>query len=63
MWYRVNCPDAGFEQLAAQQQQKEEEKRSGKRRKAESEDEEEDEDIDPEMAAMMGFGGFGTSKK
>jgi hypothetical protein len=27
---------------------------------ADSEDEEE---MDPEMAAMMGFGGFGTSKK
>lgn len=55
------APD-GFEQLAAAQQQKEEDLRSGKRRKAESEDEE-DEELDPEMAAMMGFGGFGTSKK
>ncbi len=59
----VWCPTAaGFEQLAAAAQQKEDDKRSGKRRKAESESEEEEE-IDPAMAEMMGFGGFGTSKK
>ncbi|KAL4438504.1 hypothetical protein ABPG77_000152 [Micractinium sp. CCAP 211/92] len=59
------APD-GFEQLAAQQKKKEEEQRSGKRRKGGSdseEEEEEEEDADPEMAAMMGFGGFGTTKK
>lgn len=55
------APD-GFEQLAAAAQQKEDDKRSGKRRKAESESDEE-EGIDPAMAEMMGFGGFGTSKK
>lgn len=54
---------AGFEQLAAAQKKKEEEQRSGKRRKADSESEEEEDGLDPEMAAMMGFGGFGTSKK
>ena len=53
---------AGFEQLAAAEKRKEEEQRSGKRRKGESDDDEE-EGLDPEMAAMMGFGGFGSSKQ
>jgi hypothetical protein len=54
---------AGFEQLAAAEKRKEEEQRSGKRRKGESDDDEEEEGMDPEMAAMMGFGGFGSSKQ
>jgi hypothetical protein len=53
---------AGFEQLAAAEKRKEEEQRSGKRRKGESDDDEE-EGMDPEMAAMMGFGGFDSSKQ
>ncbi|KAI7845920.1 hypothetical protein COHA_000466 [Chlorella ohadii] len=58
------APD-GFEQLAQKEAAKEEERRSGKRRRggSEEEEEEEEEDVDPEMAALMGFGGFGTSKK
>lgn len=58
----VPSSPAGFEQLAAAQKKKEEEQRSGKRRKGGSDSEEED-GVDPEMAAMMGFGGFGTTKK
>lgn len=54
----------GFEQLAQKEAAKEEERRSGKRRRGGSDDEDdEEEEADPEMAALMGFGGFGTSKK
>ncbi|PRW61183.1 zinc finger matrin-type 2-like [Chlorella sorokiniana] len=58
------APD-GFEQLAQKEAAKEEERRSGKRRRggSDGEDNDEEEDVDPEMAALMGFGGFGTSKK
>lgn len=38
------------------------EKRKERKRK-ERTDEGEEEDIDPEMAAMMGFGSFGTKRK
>ncbi|PSC74503.1 Zinc finger matrin-type 2 [Micractinium conductrix] len=55
------APD-GFEALAKEAAAREEAVRSGKRRHDASDDEEEEE-MDPEMAAMMGFGGFGTSKK
>lgn len=59
------CPAPGFEQLAQKEAAKEEERRSGKRRRggSDGEDDEEEEEADPEMAALMGFGGFGTSKK
>lgn len=56
---------AGFEKQLQKQQEEEEEERR-KRRKSgcsDSEEEEEEEGVDPEMSAMMGFGGFGTSKK
>lgn len=56
------APD-GFEELAEKEAAKEEDRRSSKRRRGGSDEEDEDdEDVDPEMAALMGFGGFGTSK-
>ncbi|CAI0446639.1 unnamed protein product [Linum tenue] len=54
------------ERLLKQQQEEEERKRQRRERKKEKKKEkvaEEPEDIDPDVAAMMGFGGFGTSKK
>lgn len=57
------CPVSGFEELAEKEAAKEEDRRSSKRRRGGSDEEDEDdEDVDPEMAALMGFGGFGTSK-
>eukprot|EP00887_Chlorella_sp_A99_P006884 scaffold2.g6884.t1 len=54
------APD-GFEKQVQQQQQEEEERR--KRRRGGDSGEEEEEEVDPELAAMMGFGGFGSSKR
>ncbi|CAI0381804.1 unnamed protein product [Linum tenue] len=54
------------ERLLKQQQEEEERKRQRRERKKEKKKEkaaEEQEDIDPDVAAMMGFGGFGSSKK
>lgn len=40
------------------------EKRRERKRKSKADDEEEEEGgVDPEMAAMMGFSGFGTKRK
>nr|XP_016460298.1 PREDICTED: zinc finger matrin-type protein 2-like isoform X3 [Nicotiana tabacum] len=51
------------EQLLKQQQEEEERKQRRKRRRFKEKAAEEEPEIDPEVAAMMGFGGFETSKK
>ncbi|KAM0857437.1 hypothetical protein ACQ4PT_048478 [Festuca glaucescens] len=55
------------ERIFKQQQEEEEKKRQRREKKKEKKKEQagpnEPEDIDPDVAAMMGFGGFGTSKK
>lgn len=54
------------ERILRQQQEEEERKRLRKERKKEKKKEkaaEEVEDVDPDVAAMMGFGGFRSSKK
>jgi U4/U6.U5 tri-snRNP component SNU23 len=57
----------GFDRAVLQRQEEEEEERrqraKGKRRKAAQVSDDEEEELDPEMAAMMGFGGFGGSAK
>ena len=40
-----------------------EKRRERKRKGKADDDEEEEEGVDPEMAAMMGFSGFGTKRK
>ncbi|XP_047339256.1 zinc finger matrin-type protein 2 isoform X2 [Impatiens glandulifera] len=56
-----------FDERILKQQQEEEErkrlKREKKKEKKEKSAEEETPELDPDVAAMMGFGGFGTSKK
>ncbi|KAA8545233.1 hypothetical protein F0562_020017 [Nyssa sinensis] len=54
------------ERILKQQQEEEERKRQHRERKKEKKKEkaaEEEPEIDPDVAAMMGFGGFGSSKK
>ncbi|KAJ6876639.1 zinc finger matrin-type protein 2 [Populus alba x Populus x berolinensis] len=55
------------ERILKQQEEEEERKRQRRERKKEKKKEkaaeEEEGDIDPDIAAMMGFGGFGSSKK
>ncbi|TVU41357.1 hypothetical protein EJB05_14865, partial [Eragrostis curvula] len=55
------------ERIMKQQQEGEERKRQRKEKKKEKKKElaaqHESEDVDPDIAAMMGFGGFGSSKK
>lgn len=56
------------ERILKQQQEDEERKRQRKEKKKEKKKElaaqnEPEEDIDPDVAAMMGFGGFRSSKK
>ncbi|KAJ8447789.1 hypothetical protein Cgig2_015152 [Carnegiea gigantea] len=54
------------ERIIKQQQEEEERKRQRRERKKEKRKEkaaEEEPEIDPDVAAMMGFGGFGSSKK
>ncbi|KAI4301711.1 hypothetical protein L6164_034962 [Bauhinia variegata] len=54
------------ERILKQQQEEEERKRQRKERKKEKKKEkaaEEEAEIDPDVAAMMGFGGFRSSKK
>ncbi|XP_074558138.1 uncharacterized protein LOC141814039 [Curcuma longa] len=55
------------ERIRKQQEEEEERKRLRRERKKEKKKEkaaqEETEDVDPDMAAMMGFGGFKSSKK
>ncbi|KAL8115020.1 uncharacterized protein LOC141668769 [Apium graveolens] len=54
------------ERVLKQQQEEEEKKRQRRERKKEKKKEkasEEEVEIDPDVAAMMGFGGFGSSKK
>ncbi|XP_050382399.1 uncharacterized protein LOC126799277 [Argentina anserina] len=54
------------ERILKQQQEEEERKRQRREKKKEKKKEkvgEEEIDIDPDVAAMMGFGGFGSSKK
>ncbi|CAN1161565.1 Zinc finger matrin-type protein 2 [Linum perenne] len=55
------------ERLLKRQQEEEEHKRLKRERKKEKKKEkageDQEADIDPDVAAMMGFGGFGTSKK
>ncbi|XP_010914543.1 uncharacterized protein [Elaeis guineensis] len=55
------------ERILKQQQEEEERKRQRRERKKEKKKEkaaqDESEDIDPDVAAMMGFGGFRSSKK
>lgn len=55
------------ERIMKQQQEEEERKRQRRERKKEKKKEkaaeDEVEDVDPDVAAMMGFGGFGSSKK
>ncbi|EMS55258.1 hypothetical protein TRIUR3_14477 [Triticum urartu] len=55
------------ERIWKQQQEEEEKKRQRREKKKEKKKEQagqnEPEDIDPDVAAMMGFGGFGTSSK
>ncbi|KAK4339722.1 hypothetical protein RND71_041184 [Anisodus tanguticus] len=54
------------ERMLKQQQEEEERKRLRREKKKEKKKEkasEEEPEIDPDVAAMMGFGGFGTSKK
>ncbi|XP_047339255.1 zinc finger matrin-type protein 2 isoform X1 [Impatiens glandulifera] len=57
-----------FDERILKQQQEEEERKRLKRekkkeKKKEKSAEEETPELDPDVAAMMGFGGFGTSKK
>ncbi|KAJ4751667.1 Zinc finger matrin-type 2 [Rhynchospora pubera] len=56
------------ERIQKQQEEEEERKRLKRERKKEKKEKEkaalqDQEDVDPDIAAMMGFGGFGTSKK
>ncbi|XP_016480573.1 uncharacterized protein LOC107801717 [Nicotiana tabacum] len=54
------------ERLLKQQQEEEERKRQRREKKKEKKKEkaaEDEPEIDPDVAAMMGFGGFGSSKK
>ncbi|XP_008652445.2 zinc finger matrin-type protein 2-like [Zea mays] len=55
------------ERIMKQQQEEEERKRQRKEKKKEKKREQatqhEPEDVDPDIAAMIGFGGFGSSKK
>ncbi|KAI8531666.1 hypothetical protein RHMOL_Rhmol11G0153900 [Rhododendron molle] len=54
------------ERILKQQQEEEERKRQRRERKKEKKKEkavEEEPELDPDVAAMMGFGGFGSSKK
>ncbi|KAI4343212.1 hypothetical protein MLD38_027741 [Melastoma candidum] len=54
------------ERILKQEQEEEERKRQRRERKKEKKKEkatEEEVEIDPDVAAMMGFGGFGSSKK
>ncbi|XP_076910122.1 uncharacterized protein LOC143567635 [Bidens hawaiensis] len=54
------------ERILKQQQEEEERKRQKRERKKEKKKEkalEEEIEVDPDVAAMMGFGGFGSSKK
>ncbi|KAI3951171.1 hypothetical protein MKW98_028575 [Papaver atlanticum] len=55
------------ERILKQQQEEEERKRQRrekkKEKKKEKSKEEESEEVDPDVAALMGFGGFGSSKK
>lgn len=54
------------ERILKQQEEEEERKRQRRERKKEKKKEkavEEEVEIDPDVAAMMGFGGFGSSKK
>jgi len=54
------------ERILKQQQEEEERKRQRRERKKEKKKEkaaEEEPEVDPDVAAMMGFGGFGSSKK
>ncbi|XP_073126830.1 uncharacterized protein [Henckelia pumila] len=54
------------ERILKQQQEEDERKRLKREKKKEKKKEkavEEDPEIDPDIAAMMGFGGFGSSKK
>ncbi|XP_038703393.1 zinc finger matrin-type protein 2-like [Tripterygium wilfordii] len=55
------------ERILRQQQEDEEQKRQRREKKKEKKKEkaavEEETELDPEVAAMMGFGGFGSSKK
>ncbi|XP_038988450.1 zinc finger matrin-type protein 2-like [Phoenix dactylifera] len=54
------------ERILKQQQEEEERKRQRRERKKEKKEkavQDEPEDIDPDVAAMMGFGGFRSSKK
>ncbi|XP_024027496.1 zinc finger matrin-type protein 2 [Morus notabilis] len=54
------------ERILKQQQEEEERKRQRRERKKEKKREkaaEEEPEVDPDIAAMMGFGGFGSSKK
>ncbi|WOG86852.1 hypothetical protein DCAR_0206071 [Daucus carota subsp. sativus] len=54
------------ERVLKQQQEEEEKKRQRRERKKEKKKEkasEEEVEMDPDVAAMMGFGGFGSSKK
>ncbi|KAK3162050.1 hypothetical protein QOZ80_1BG0084700 [Eleusine coracana subsp. coracana] len=56
IWMRENTETtAGGEEAATQRKEEREEKRTGCSH--------EPEEIDPDIAAMMGFGGFGSSKK
>ncbi|XVE89575.1 hypothetical protein DITRI_Ditri20bG0007000 [Diplodiscus trichospermus] len=54
------------ERIIKQQEEEEERKRQRRERKKEKKKEkaaEEEPEVDPDVAAMMGFGGFGSSKK
>ncbi|CAK9139126.1 unnamed protein product [Ilex paraguariensis] len=53
------------ERILRQQQEEEERKRQRRERKKEKKEKaaEEEIEVDPDVAAMMGFGGFGSSKK
>ncbi|CAL9003275.1 unnamed protein product [Prunus brigantina] len=54
------------ERILKQQQEEEERKRQRRERKKEKKKEkvvEEETEMDPDVAAMMGFGGFGSTKK
>lgn len=58
--------DARIARMAEEEEARKKEKRERKKQKKAEEQGKlglEDEDIDPEMAAMMGFGGFGSTKQ
>eukprot|EP00898_Chlorokybus_atmophyticus_P008667 jgi/Chlat1/8801/Chrsp90S08140 len=64
---KVN-PAADWEARISRLQDEEEERKRAKKQKKKDKDKQVEADVtvpemDPEMAAMMGFGGFGTSKK